>query len=61
MAQLIGSAVSGEIIQLLTRSGGVNAALAALVATGSAPPPSLDAAQIRVQNVAPDLMERGKR
>ena len=60
MAQQIGSAAGGQIIQLLTASTGANAALAALTSTGSAPPPAIDAAQIRAQNAAPDLMERGE-
>ena len=49
MTQKLGSALSGQIIQLITAPAGANAALAAL-----------SAAQIRAQNVAADLMERGE-
>jgi hypothetical protein len=42
MTQKIGSAISGQIIQLIVAPGG------------------LDAAQVRAQNVAPELMERSE-
>jgi len=58
MTQKLGSALSGQIIQLITAPAGANAALAALSAADSAP--ALAAAQIRAQNVAADLMERGE-
>jgi len=45
---------------MLTASTGVNATLAALSPTGTAPPPAIDAAQIRAQNAPPDLMDRGE-
>jgi hypothetical protein len=60
MVQKIGSAISGQIIQLITAPVGANSTLAALSAADSAPAAALDTAQIRAQNVAPDLMERGE-
>jgi len=60
MTQGIGSAVNSQILQRLTSSTGVNSTLAALVGVGNAPPPVIDALQMRIQNVAPDLMERAE-
>jgi len=54
MTQKIGSAISDQIIQLIVAPGGANATLAALSAG------TLDPAQVRAQNVAPDLMERSE-
>jgi hypothetical protein len=60
MAQKLGSALSGQIIQVITAPSGANSTLAALTEAESAPAPTLNAAQIRAQNVAADLMERGE-
>lgn len=54
MTQKIGSAISDQIIQLIVAPAGANATLAALSAA------ALDPAQVRAQNVAPDLMERSE-
>jgi hypothetical protein len=54
MTQKIGSAISDQIIQLIVAPAGANATLAALSAG------ALDPAQVRAQNVAPDLMERSE-
>jgi hypothetical protein len=60
MAQKLGSAISGQIIRVIGAPAGANSKLAALSAADSAPAPLLNAAQIRAQNVAADLMERGE-
>jgi len=60
MAQKLGSALSGRIIQVITAPAGANSTLAALTAADTAPAPPLNAGQIRAQNVAPDVMERGE-
>jgi len=58
MTAKLGSAITAKIIQRITGPGGVNASLAALTASDNTSGAALDAAQIRAQNAAPDLVER---
>ena len=58
MTAKLGSAITAKIIQRITGPGGANASLAALTASDNTSGAALDAAQIRAQNVAPDLVER---
>jgi hypothetical protein len=53
----IGNAVTTQVIQRITGPVGVNSGLAALVAPGSRPT-QLATAQVRSQNVAPDIAEK---
>jgi len=50
---------AGKVIQRMTAPAGVNASLAALTAGGAAAAGALNSSQIRSQNVAADLAERG--
>ena len=59
MANRIGSLAAGKVIQRITGPAGVNANLAALTLGEPPAPVTLNAAQIRSQNVAADLAERG--
>jgi hypothetical protein len=58
MTTTIGNAITGKVIQRITGPSGVNSGLAALVDSSSAPAGLLDAAQVRSQNVAADVVER---
>lgn len=59
MANRIGSLAAQKVIQRMTAPAGVNAILAALTFSGEQQPAPLNTAQIRPQNVAADLAERG--
>jgi hypothetical protein len=59
MANRIGSMASGKVIQRMAAPEGVSASLAALTLAGAGAPAPLAASQIRAQNVAADLAERG--
>ena len=59
MLKRIGSLATGKLIQRMTAPSGVNATLAALTLSGALPA-ELQAAQIRSQNVAADLVERAE-
>ena len=59
MANRIGSLAAGKVIQRMTATTGVNASLAALTLGGGPEAATFVAAQIRAQNVAADLAERG--
>ncbi|MDR3700220.1 MAG: hypothetical protein P4L56_11325 [Candidatus Sulfopaludibacter sp.] len=59
MANKIGSLAAGKVIQRMTAPAGVSATLAALMFGGEQQPAAFSAAQIRPQNVAADLAERG--
>jgi hypothetical protein len=58
MTSKIGSAASTKVVQRITGPAGLNAGLAALTQGGQEMASLLDAAQVRVQNVAADLAER---
>lgn len=59
MANRIGSIASGKVIQRMTAAEGVSASLAELTLGGTPAAAPLTATQIRAQNVAADLAERG--
>lgn len=59
MTKTIANAVTGKILNRMSGSSGVNARLAALAEAGQNIASPLAAAQIRTQNVAADLAERG--
>lgn len=59
MANRIGSLAAHKVIQRMTAPAGVSANLAALTSGGEQQPALLNTAQIRLQNVAADLAERG--
>ena len=59
MANRIGSLAAGKVIGMMTGPTGVSANAAALTSVGLAAPPAFSAAQIRTQNVSPDLAEKG--
>jgi hypothetical protein len=61
MANQIGRAITSFVVQRITGPSGVNSALSALTQSqGSATAPApLDAAQVRAQNVAPDVADLG--
>jgi len=59
MTERIGSAVTTKVLARITGPSGVNAVLAALAQTERTCGGPPDVAQIRVQNVAMDLAERG--
>jgi len=54
----LGTAASSAVMQKLTAPAGMNASLAALSAPDSVHAKPVDPAQVRAQNVAPDLAER---
>jgi len=60
MTAKLGSAISDQIIRLIVAPAGANSTLASLSAADSTPPAPLATAQVRAQNVAPDLMERSE-
>jgi len=53
----IGSLVTGQVIQLLTGSSGVNSYLGAWTQDSGQPLIPLSASQVRAQNVAPDIAD----
>ncbi|MGD0868224.1 MAG: hypothetical protein ABSB88_01630 [Bryobacteraceae bacterium] len=57
MATTIGSAISAKVLQLITGPTGVNSVLAALTQGSVAAPNSFSPAQVRSQNVAPDVAD----
>lgn len=59
MAKL-GSEATSKAIAVITGTKGMNAGLAALAAADQALAPALDAAQVRAQNAAPDLVDRSR-
>jgi hypothetical protein len=59
MAKRIGSLAARKVIQRMTAPAGVSANLASLTFGAEQQPAQLNAAQIRPQNVAADLAERG--
>jgi hypothetical protein len=59
MANRIGTLAAGKVIVLMTGTTGVSANAAALTLAGDAAAPAFSAAQIRTQNVAADLAEKG--
>lgn len=59
MTTRLGSAATAKVIERIVAPGGLNANLAALTAPGSPVPAPVDASQVRTQNVAADLAERG--
>jgi phosphate-selective porin len=59
MTAKIGSATTAKVIERITGASGVNSSLAALTQADQALAGPLDAAQVRAQNVAADLAERG--
>ena len=60
MTAKIGSAITAKVVQRIIGSNGVNQALAALTAADQALAGPLEAEQVRPQNVAADLAERGE-
>ena len=54
----IGNSATSKVIQRITGSSGVNSGLAALGQPGNATPSQLDPAQVRSQNVAPEVAEK---
>ena len=58
MAAKIGSAATVKVIQRITGPAGVNSGLAALKQAGNALASPLETAQVRSQNVAPDVADR---
>jgi hypothetical protein len=58
MASGLGSAVTAQVVGLLTGSGGLNATLSTLTAAGGTAPVPIGAAQIRTGNAAADVTER---
>jgi len=55
MTTTIGSLITGQAIQLLTGTGGVNSYLGGSVQDNGQPLMPLNAAQVRAQNVAPEI------
>jgi hypothetical protein len=58
MTTTIGSLVTGQVIQLLNGAGGVNSYLAGLAQDNGQPLIPLSSAQVRAQNVAPDIADQ---
>jgi hypothetical protein len=58
MATTIGSQISAKVLQLITGSTGVNAVLATLTPGSVAAPGQFSLAQVRSQNVAPDVADQ---
>ena len=61
MTSTIGSAITAKVIQLITGAAGVNSALAASDTQAGSSAGPLNAAQVRAQNVAPDIADRSAR
>jgi hypothetical protein len=58
MTNQIGSLLTTKVLQRITGPSGVNSGLAARAQGSPAPPAPLLAAQVRAQNVAPDVADR---
>lgn len=58
MATTIGSLITAQVIQLITGTNGLDSNLAASAQAGEAPLNSLNTAQVRAQNVSPDIADR---
>jgi hypothetical protein len=58
MTTTIGSLITGQVIQLLTGTSGVNSYLGAPAQDNGQPLIPLNAAQVRAQNVAPDIADQ---
>ena len=58
MTTTIGSAISAKVLQRITGPAGVNSGLAALTQGSAAAPSPFSPAQVRSQNVAPDVADR---
>jgi hypothetical protein len=58
MATTIGSLITGQAISLLTGTSGVNSYLSAVAQGNGQPFCPLSAAQVRAQNVAPDIADQ---
>ena len=58
MTNAMGSAITAKVLQRINGPAGVNSSLAALAQGSPAPPGPLLAAQVRAQNVAPDVADR---
>ena len=58
MMNRIGSAVTAKVLQRITGTGGVNAGLAGLTQAEREFAGLVDAAQVRAQNVSPELTEK---
>ena len=58
MATTIGSLITGQVMALLTGTSGVNFCLSALAQANGQPFSPLNEAQVRAQNVAPDIADK---
>jgi hypothetical protein len=58
MTTTIGSLITGQVIQLLTGTSGVNSYLSANAQDNGQPLNPLNSAQVRAQNVAPDIADK---
>jgi hypothetical protein len=58
MTTTIGSLITGQVIQLLTGTSGVNSYLGAAVQDNGQPLVPLNNAQVRAQNVAPEIADQ---
>jgi hypothetical protein len=58
MTTTLGSLVTGQVIQLLTGSGGVNSHLGASAQDNGQPLVPLSSGQVQAQNVAPDIADK---
>jgi hypothetical protein len=58
MTTTIGSLVTAQVIRLLTGASGVNRYIGATAQDNGRPPVPLSSAQVRAQNVAPDLADQ---
>ena len=58
MTTTIGSLITSQVIQLITATSGVNSYLAETAQAGGQPISPLNPAQVRAQNVAPDIADQ---
>jgi hypothetical protein len=58
MTTTIGSLITSQVVQLITATNGVNSYLAETTQGGGQPIAPLSAAQVRAQNVAPDIADQ---
>jgi len=58
MTTIIGSLITGHMIQLLTGASGVNSYLSDVLQDNGQPLIPLNSAQVRAQNVAPDIADQ---
>ena len=58
MTTTIGSLITGRVIQLLTGASGVNSYLSDVLQDNGQPLIPLNSAQVRAQNVAPDIADQ---